>query len=147
MIYRISSSKYIQEGCKIIIQNVRNFSIHIIQVVDIDYRYSIIFTVIFWRSWSWNELMIFLVISRVKNKLFIPPCDAERWVMRKSGVWSLLWYKNNITYFFGPSTPFVVRPCTRNNEPRSAFNNMDTFCSILWHNDLTSNSLQISLTY
>lgn len=35
-----------------------------------------------------------------------------------------------ITHFFGPSLP-LQRPCTRNNEPRSAFSSMETFCKIL----------------
>lgn len=43
--------------------------------------------------------------------------------------------------------PPPLSPCTRNKEPRSACNKVLTFCRILWHNDLTSNSLQISFTY
>lgn len=43
--------------------------------------------------------------------------------------------------------PPPLSPCTRNKEPRSACNKVLTFCRILWHSDLTSNSLQISFTY
>lgn len=52
-------------------------------------------------------------------------------------------------YFFGASGLLlsVDLPWTKNNEPRSAFSSMETFCKILWHKDRTSSSLQISLTY
>lgn len=40
----------------------------------------------------------------------------------------------------------LLSPWTRNNEPRSAWRSVLTFCRILWHNDLTSSSLQMSLT-
>ena len=43
--------------------------------------------------------------------------------------------------------PPPLSPWTRNKEPRSACSNVLTFCKILWHNDLTSSSLQISFTY
>jgi hypothetical protein len=42
--------------------------------------------------------------------------------------------------------PPPFSPWTRNREPRSACNNVDTFWRILWHNERTSNSLQMSFT-
>lgn len=53
------------------------------------------------------------------------------------------------SYFFGASGLLlsVHLPWTKNNEPRSAFSSMETFCNILWHKDRTSSSLQISLTW
>lgn len=57
-------------------------------------------------------------------------------------------YGFSSTYFLGPSVQDVlVLPWTRNSDPRSALRRIDTFCRILWHSDLTSSSLQMSLTY
>lgn len=94
-----------------------------------------IFTRIKKRAWNW-------VIFKYSN--FLQTCQ------QLFKTFSLLmrsrWWIKKITHFLLPPSELIF-PCTRKSDPRSAFKRIDTFCRILWHNDLTSSSLQISLTY
>lgn len=102
------------------------------------------FSVSLTRLWTINKIIysLELPVTRGHSSILIHP-TGRIWL----GKWLILSVFGGLGWGTGGFKGDVLSPWTRNREPRSACNNVLTFCRILWQSDLTSSSLQISFTY